>query len=204
GGSLPDRTCIRCGARERRGRGAGGSTPSWVAPPGVVRRRWGCSGWGGAPNAPPRPRAGARRAGVQAHGDRRAAVSEPEHRATACLLRGRVVRGASDRTVQGGGAQGNQPNVGDRLRRQQDPLEADCERAGGGERGGGERAQIEGRRLRVNVQLIDAATDAQVWAERYDRTLDDAFAIQSDVAEQIVAAVGSALSGAEQQRLAAA
>jgi len=64
--------------------------------------------------------------------------------------------------------------------------------------------QIEGRRLRVNVQLIDAATDAQVWAERYDRTLDDAFAIQSDVAEQIVAAVGSALSGAEQQRLAAA
>ena len=63
--------------------------------------------------------------------------------------------------------------------------------------------QIEGSRLRVNVQLIDAATDAPVWAERYDRTLDDAFAIQSDVAQQIVAAVGAALSDAEQQRLAA-
>src|SRR5439155_13676185 len=63
--------------------------------------------------------------------------------------------------------------------------------------------QIEGSRLRVNVQLIDAATDAPVWAERYDRTLNDAFAIQSDVAQQIVAAVGAALSDAEQQRLAA-
>ncbi len=63
--------------------------------------------------------------------------------------------------------------------------------------------QIEGSRLRVNVQLIDAATDAPVWAERYDRTLDDAFAIQSDVAQRIVAAVGAALSDAEQQRLAA-
>jgi TolB-like protein/Flp pilus assembly protein TadD len=61
--------------------------------------------------------------------------------------------------------------------------------------------QVVGARLRVNVQLIDAATDAHVWAERYDRTLDDAFAIQSDVAQQIVAAVGAALSGAEGQGL---
>jgi serine/threonine-protein kinase len=64
--------------------------------------------------------------------------------------------------------------------------------------------QIEGGRLRVNVQLIDAATDAHLWAERYDRTLDDAFAIQSDVAQRIVAAVGAALSSTEQQGLAAA
>ena len=63
--------------------------------------------------------------------------------------------------------------------------------------------QVVGGRLRVNVQLIDAATDAHLWAERYDRTLDDAFAIQSDVAQQIVAAVGAALSGAERQGLAA-
>jgi eukaryotic-like serine/threonine-protein kinase len=56
--------------------------------------------------------------------------------------------------------------------------------------------QVVGGRLRVNVQLIDAATDANLWAERYDRTLDDAFAIQSDVAQRIVAAVGAALSGA--------
>jgi TolB-like protein/Flp pilus assembly protein TadD len=62
--------------------------------------------------------------------------------------------------------------------------------------------QVVGNRLRVNVQLIDAATDAHLWAERYDRTLDDAFAIQSDIARQVVAQVGAALSGSEQQGIA--
>jgi TolB-like protein/tRNA A-37 threonylcarbamoyl transferase component Bud32/Flp pilus assembly protein TadD len=64
--------------------------------------------------------------------------------------------------------------------------------------------QIDGGRLRVNVQLIDAATDAHLWAERYDRRLDDAFAVQSDVAQRIVAAVGAAVTSAERQELAAA
>jgi tetratricopeptide (TPR) repeat protein len=64
--------------------------------------------------------------------------------------------------------------------------------------------QVVGNRLRVNVQLIDAATDEHLWAERYDRTLDDAFAIQSEVAQQIVGAVGAALTSAEQGRLTAA
>jgi len=64
--------------------------------------------------------------------------------------------------------------------------------------------QVVGGRLRVNVQLIDAATDAHLWAERYDRTLEDAFAVQSDVAQRIVAAVGAALSSTEQQGLATA
>jgi serine/threonine-protein kinase len=62
--------------------------------------------------------------------------------------------------------------------------------------------QVVGSRLRVNVQLIDAATDAHLWAERYDRTLEDAFAIQSDVAQRIVTAVGAALTSAERQGLA--
>jgi serine/threonine-protein kinase len=62
--------------------------------------------------------------------------------------------------------------------------------------------QVMGGQLRVNVQLIDVATDGHLWAERYDRTLDDAFAIQSDVAQQIVAAVGAALTSAERQGLA--
>ena len=57
--------------------------------------------------------------------------------------------------------------------------------------------QVEGGRLRVNVQLIDATTDEHLWADRYDRALDDAFAIQSDVATQIVRAVGAALTNAE-------
>ena len=64
--------------------------------------------------------------------------------------------------------------------------------------------QVVGRRLRVNVQLIDAATDAHLWADRYDRTLDDAFAIQSDVAQHIVSAVGVALSSIESRGLAEA
>ncbi|MDH3369027.1 MAG: hypothetical protein OEO17_14390, partial [Gemmatimonadota bacterium] len=62
--------------------------------------------------------------------------------------------------------------------------------------------QVVGERLRVNVQLIDAATDQHLWAERYDRTLDDAFAVQSDIAHQIVAVVGATLGGAEQMAIA--
>jgi len=68
--------------------------------------------------------------------------------------------------------------------------------------------QVVGDRLRVNVQLVDAVTEAHLWAEGYDGTLDDAFAIQSDVAQQVVAAVGTALGtalgGSEQQSLAEA
>jgi len=64
--------------------------------------------------------------------------------------------------------------------------------------------QVDGQRLRVNVQLIDAATDEHLWAERYDRTLADAFAVQSDIAQRVVTAVGAALTASEQGRLAAA
>jgi TolB-like protein len=39
-----------------------------------------------------------------------------------------------------------------------------------------------GDRVRVTVQLIEAASDAHIWAENYDRSLDDVFAIQSDIA----------------------
>jgi len=63
--------------------------------------------------------------------------------------------------------------------------------------------QVVGERLRVHVQLVNAATEEQLWAQHYDRTLDDAFAVQSDIAQQIVAAVGAALSGSEQVGLAA-
>ena len=64
--------------------------------------------------------------------------------------------------------------------------------------------QVLGDRLRVNVQLLDAATGRHLWAERYDRTLDDAFAIQSDVAWQIVSAVGATLGGTERAAIAEA
>jgi TolB-like protein len=37
-----------------------------------------------------------------------------------------------------------------------------------------------GDRLRVTAQLIEAATSAHLWAERYDRTLTDIFALQDE------------------------
>ncbi|UCG86499.1 MAG: protein kinase [Gemmatimonadota bacterium] len=64
--------------------------------------------------------------------------------------------------------------------------------------------QAVGERLRVNVQLIDAETDQHLWAERYDRTLDDAFEVQSELAQQVVAAVGAALTDVEASAIAEA
>ena len=43
-----------------------------------------------------------------------------------------------------------------------------------------------GARVRVTAQLIEAATGAHLWAERYDRSLDDIFAVQDEVAQTIV------------------
>jgi len=45
--------------------------------------------------------------------------------------------------------------------------------------------QRAANRIRVNAQLIDARTDAHLWAEHYDRPLDDVFAIQSEIAKTI-------------------
>jgi TolB-like protein len=44
-----------------------------------------------------------------------------------------------------------------------------------------------GRRVRISVQLIDAATGDHIWAQRYDRSLGDLFSIQDDVTQSIVA-----------------
>ena len=43
-----------------------------------------------------------------------------------------------------------------------------------------------GTRLRITVQLIDARTDAHLWSETYDRVLDDIFAVQDDIAANVV------------------
>ena len=64
--------------------------------------------------------------------------------------------------------------------------------------------QVVGERLRVNVQLIDASTGEQLWGQAYNGTLDDAFAVQSDIAQQIVVAVGAALGGTERTAIATA
>ena len=56
--------------------------------------------------------------------------------------------------------------------------------------------RISGR-VRVTAQLIDARTDTHIWAEKYDRQLADVFAMQSELAEQIVAQLKARLSPAE-------
>ena len=57
--------------------------------------------------------------------------------------------------------------------------------------------QRAGNRVRVNAQLIDARTDAHMWAEHYDRQLADIFAIESELAQQIVTQLRAQLSPRE-------
>lgn len=64
--------------------------------------------------------------------------------------------------------------------------------------------QVDGARLRVNVRLVDAASGAHLWAERYDRALEDAFEVQSDVAQEIATAVGARLTVSERREMAEA
>jgi adenylate cyclase len=51
-----------------------------------------------------------------------------------------------------------------------------------------------GNRIRVTAQLIESATDRHVWAERYDRSLDDIFAIQDEIARTIATIVAGHVS----------
>jgi TolB-like protein/Tfp pilus assembly protein PilF len=56
-------------------------------------------------------------------------------------------------------------------------------------------------RVRIGANLIDTATGAQIWAERYDRELSDIFAVQDDVARRILSSLKVKLVGAESGRL---
>jgi len=60
-----------------------------------------------------------------------------------------------------------------------------------------------GTRLRINAQLVDAATDFPLWSERYDREMKDVFEVQDEIAEKIAAALRITLSPQEQQALSA-
>ncbi len=57
-----------------------------------------------------------------------------------------------------------------------------------------------GSHVRVTAQLIDATTGSHIWAERYDRELDDIFALQDEITETIVAAVEPELGAVERER----
>ena len=54
-----------------------------------------------------------------------------------------------------------------------------------------------GDQVRINAQLIDATTGGHIWAERYDGTLDDVFALQDKVTQEIIAALAVTLTGEE-------
>jgi TolB-like protein/Flp pilus assembly protein TadD len=60
-----------------------------------------------------------------------------------------------------------------------------------------------GGRIRVDTRLIDAATDATIWVESYERDREDIFAIQSEIAQQIALALEAELSPEERARIAA-
>jgi len=58
--------------------------------------------------------------------------------------------------------------------------------------------------VRVNVQLINAMTDAHVWADTYDRKLTDIFAVESEIAKAIAETLQAKLTGAEKSSIAKA
>ncbi|TIO08399.1 adenylate/guanylate cyclase domain-containing protein [Mesorhizobium sp.] len=61
-----------------------------------------------------------------------------------------------------------------------------------------------GDRVRVTVQLIDTANDAHLWADKYDRKLDDIFAIQDEVTAAIAATLPGRVEAAQRDQLARA
>ena len=56
-------------------------------------------------------------------------------------------------------------------------------------------------RVRITTQLVDGATGNDIWAETYDRVLDDVFSVQDDVTQNIVRALAIRLTPRDQQRL---
>src|SRR5204862_2266027 len=60
-----------------------------------------------------------------------------------------------------------------------------------------------GDAVRVNVQLINAATDSHLWADTFDRRLTDIFSVESEVAKAIADQLQAKLTGREEQEIAA-
>ena len=57
-----------------------------------------------------------------------------------------------------------------------------------------------GNRLRITGQLVEAATGNHLWAERYDRALEDIFAVQDEITHSIIGAIAPGILAAEIQR----
>jgi TolB-like protein/predicted Ser/Thr protein kinase/Flp pilus assembly protein TadD len=58
-------------------------------------------------------------------------------------------------------------------------------------------ARRSGDRVHLNAQLIDTRTDTHVWAEQYDRDLNDLFAVQSEIAQKVAERMNAKLSAGE-------
>lgn len=62
-------------------------------------------------------------------------------------------------------------------------------------------AQGSGNQMRITAQLTDAESGRSIWAERYDRKLDDSFLVQDEIVENIVTALDVKLVGGEQAKV---
>jgi len=63
--------------------------------------------------------------------------------------------------------------------------------------------QKSGDAVRVNVQLLNAATDSHLWADTFDRKLTDIFSVESEIAKAIADQLRAKLTGREEQEIAA-
>jgi TolB-like protein len=59
----------------------------------------------------------------------------------------------------------------------------------------------DGSRVRISAQMVEAETGHQLWAERFDRALDDVFALQDEIALNVVSAIEPSLRRAEVERV---
>src|SRR6201984_3876738 len=57
-----------------------------------------------------------------------------------------------------------------------------------------------GKRVRISVQLVDANNGYQLWSERFDREIEDIFAIQDEIARSVLESLGLALTEREEFR----
>ncbi len=61
--------------------------------------------------------------------------------------------------------------------------------------------RVDGNRVRVSAELVDASTQQTLWSDRYDRDLADVLTVQSQIAQEIARALHASLSPAEQRRI---
>ena len=61
---------------------------------------------------------------------------------------------------------------------------------------------LAGNRLRLNAQLVEASTGHTIWAERYDRQIEDVFAIQDEIVRSITQALRITLTPQEEKAIA--